>query len=286
LAASGRWFWKVRLPGQSKRSSIPLIPGGAKAATMIREIAEETAKELYHKAVMQAPRGTVRAETIGDLIQWYKDFADGYYRNADGKLTGEEDNIRLAGLPLEKHAADLPCEAFGPLKLKEIRDRLIESGLSRGVINQRINTIRRMFKWAASEELIPLYVYQALKTVDGLKRGRSKAKETEPTRPANEANVRAVLPHALPTVAAMIELQLLTGMRSGEMTIMRPCDLETSGKIWYYRPKTHKTAYRGHERVVALGPNAQRVLGPFLKRKLDEYCFSPIESMRCFQDGA
>jgi integrase len=62
------------------------------------------------------------------------------------------------------------------------------------------------------------------------------------------------------------------------LVIMRPCDIETSGKIWQYRPKEHKTKYRDHGRIVSIGPMGQKVLRPFLKRNLEEYCFSPIES--------
>ncbi len=42
----------------------------------------------------------------------------------------------------------------------------------------RVACIKRMFRWAASEELVPVSVYQARLTIEGLKRGRSGAKET------------------------------------------------------------------------------------------------------------
>lgn len=172
----------------------------------------------------------------------------------------------------------LPAEEFGPLRLKKLRQLMIERGWCRGVVNQRIGIIKRMFKWAASEQLVPASAYHGLQTVEGLKRGRSGAKETEPIQPVAEKHVRAILPFTSPVVAAMIELQLLTGMRSGELVIMRPCDIETTGKIWLYRPEEHKTKYRGHERIISIGPRAQKILKPFLKRKLTDYCFSPVES--------
>jgi hypothetical protein len=40
--------------------------------------------------------------------------------------------------------------------------------LSRGVINQRVGRVVRMFKWAVGEELVPVEVSQALKAVPGL----------------------------------------------------------------------------------------------------------------------
>jgi site-specific recombinase XerD len=181
-------------------------------------------------------------------------------------------------MPLVEYCPALPGEEFGPLKLKEVRQAMVDRGWCRNVVNQRINMIKRMFRWAASEQLMPASVYHGLQTVEGLKRGRSCARETEAVMPIAERHVRAVLPFTTSTVAAMIELQLLTGMRSGELVIMRPSDIETSGKIWLYRPREHKTKYRGHERLIVMGPRGQEILKPFLKRKLNDYCFSPEES--------
>ena len=53
----------------------------------------------------------------------------------------------------------------------------------------------------------------------------------------------------------MVQLQILTGARPGEVVITRPVDLDTTGKVWLYRPKTHKTgtvrdeAFRPRHRV-------------------------------------
>jgi integrase len=94
-----------------------------------------------------------------------------------------------------------------------------------------------------------------------------------------EAFVDAVLPHVSRQVAAMIELQRLTGMRSGEVTILRGCDLDTSGKVWIFTPHDHKTAHHGHERKVYLGPKAQLVIRPFLKADSQAYLFSPKDAV-------
>jgi hypothetical protein len=40
---------------------------------------------------------------------------------------------------------------------------MIDAGLARGTINQRIGRIVHLFKWAASEELVPAAVHQALR---------------------------------------------------------------------------------------------------------------------------
>ena len=67
----------------------------------------------------------------------------------------------------------------------------------------------------------------------------------------------------------MAQLQLHTGMRPGEVCVMRGMDLEMTGKVWMYRPGSdrgphgnHKTAHRGQCRVIALGPRARKCSGP------------------------
>ena len=283
-----RYWWKVKLPGEDNTKARPLVPVGSKYATTDKTVAQEVALELWQKAVFHSDTSAGnRAEINGDvasLVHAYLEYAKSYYLDENRQPTREVDNIRLALKHLVACCAILPTEEFGPLKLKEVREAMIKTGLSRGVVNQRIGVIKRMFKWAASEELVAVNTYHGLLTVDGLKRGRSQAREPKPIMAIAPSHVYAVLPYATKTVAAMIELQLLTGMRSGEMVIMRPKDLETSGKIWQYRPATHKTAYRGHRRTVAIGPRCKKIIRPFLKRKLDEYCFSPVEAMEQFRD--
>src|SRR5262249_635585 len=147
--------------------------------------------------------------------------------------------------------------------LKAVRNEMIATGLARGVINQRIGRIRRVFRWAVENELVPPSVFHGLQAVRGLQRGRTEAKETEPVKPVAEETFRAALRPLLPTLVAMAELQWLTGMRPGEVVKMRTCDLEMSGEIWFYRPSRHKSQWRGHDRVVPLGPRAQEILKPW-----------------------
>ena len=77
----------------------------------------------------------------------------------------------------------------------------------------------------------------------------------------------------------MVELQRLTGMRPGEVTAMRAGDVDASGDVWVYRPAGHKTAHRGRERSIFLGPLAQAVLRPWLRLELTAYLFSPREAV-------
>ena len=155
---------------------------------------------------------------------------------------------------------------------------MVRSGLSRTEVNRRVDRIRRMFRWAVAEELIPAPVYDALRSVPRLQKGRTEAREPEPVRPVADADVDAIRPHVARQVWALVELQRLTGMRPGEAVIMRTIDLDTSGPVWTYIPERHKTAHRGKRRTIFLGPRAQAIVRPWLRPELDAYLFSPAEA--------
>jgi hypothetical protein len=67
-------------------------------------------------------------------------------------------------------------------------------------------------------------------------------------------------------------------MRAGEMVVMRPADIDTSGEIWVYEPSDHKNRWRGHRKQIPLGPESQKILTPFMGRDPQAFIFSPLES--------
>src|SRR5262249_52663247 len=192
-------------------------------------------------------------------------------RREDGPPTGETDNDRDALRPVKALYGHSIAREFGPLALRAVRDAMVKAGLSRGVVNARVSRVRRVFKWAASFELVPATVYEALRTVAGLQKGRSEAREGEGVAPVAEEHVTATLPFLPAPVRAMVELQLRTGMRVGEVMVMRAIDLNMSGLVWTYRPASHKNKHRGRDRVIYLGPQAQAVVKPFLTTNLEAY---------------
>jgi integrase len=215
--------------------------------------------------------------TIDDLVLLYLAHADEHYQK-DGKPTSEVSCIRIALRHLVATAGTERVRAFAPLRLMAVRKSMIEAGYTRASINQHVGRIVRMFKWAVSREIVPVSVYQALSTVTGLRKGRSKAKESEPVKPVSAAAVGAIRSHVSRQVWAMVQLQILTGMRPGEVSAMRGCDLDMSGKVWEYRPESHKTEHHGKSRIIFIGPRAQAVIRAFLKADLAASLFSPAEA--------
>ena len=178
----------------------------------------------------------------------------------------------------------LPAKDFGPAKLKAVRQRMIERGWCRSSVNHRTGLVRRCFRWAVAEELIPPAVAHALREVEGLKRGRG-VPDPAPVGAVAEADVWKVMPGLPPIVAAMVEVQLLTGMRTGEVCRLKAGEIVRDwplAGVWAFRPGDHKTAIHGIAKVVLIGPRAQRILEPYLAAvpaAPADYLFRPAESM-------
>ena len=152
---------------------------------------------------------------------------------------------------------------------------------SRTYINQQVLRIRHMFKWAASYEMVPITVYQQLTSVESLRRGQPGVRENPPIKPVSLERVEAIRPYVSRQVNALIDLQLLTGARGGELFQLRPMDLDKNDEsgVWTYSPIEHKTAYRGHNRTIFFGPKAQAIHKPFLRgRPTNVYLFSSAEA--------
>ena len=216
--------------------------------------------------------------TVNELILRYLRFAQTYYVK-DGEPTQEFEDMKYSLRALRLLYGRTLVPEIGPLALKAVRQYMIDvDDLSRGVVNQRTNRIKRVFKWAVSEELAPPGAYEALRSVAGLRYGRTTARETAPVKPVPQAWVDAVLPYASPQVAAMIYVQRIAAMRPCEVVIMRPCDIDMSGDVWIYEPLEHKNRWRGQQRLIPLGPKAQAIIRPFLTLKTDAFLFSPRDA--------
>lgn len=215
--------------------------------------------------------------SVSEVLLRYWEHADTYYQQ-DGKASPEWFHLRGALKVVRRLYGQTLAADFGPLRLKACRQALLERDQVRRTINQNVGRIKRVFRWAVENELVPASVYHGLQAVAGLKRGRTEARESDGVRPVPDEDVEATLPHVSKPVAAMIRLQLLTGMRPGEVVIMRKEDLDREQRIWVYRPATHKNAHRGHRREIYVGPQGQTVLWPFVQATESGHLFSPREA--------
>lgn len=239
--------------------------------------------------------------TIDELILRYFTYSEKYYANSPGEL----DKIRLALKPLRDLYGKKLVSEFGPKALKHVRETMTYERyrtriktdslgnkikiqepytLSQRTINQRINIITRMFAWATEEELIPrdIFLAAALKQVKPIRDGRFGVKPPTRVSAADMNTYHALLPHLPRPVKAMLQLINLTTMRSSDVCLMRPMDIDQSEPVWKYLPSVFKrSALSGtKQRIIMFGPESQKILAPFLENRTPEtYLFSPKESM-------
>lgn len=209
--------------------------------------------------------------TVSQLVLAYLNHAESYYS------AGEAFNVRVALKPVQEKFGSTLAAAFGPLSLTAVRDSMTAK-LRLGVINGRVNRIRRMFRWGVAQQLLKPHVLQGLEAVESLKAGRTTAKDSRKIKPVPWINVAALLPFLAPTVSAMVRIQFYCGLRPAETCILRPCDVSRDGPIWVYRPSSHKNLWRGQDCIKAIPPIAQEVLAPFLDRDPTAFCFDPREA--------
>jgi integrase len=262
--ATGQWY--VTLNGQEHYLS------RSKAAA-------QTEYERLIAEWLQCGRQPLKPETrltLNELILGYFRFAADYYRESEK----EQEKIKLAMRPLKNLYGCSAAAEFGPKKLKIVREQMIDAGLSRRTINMRVGCIKRMARWAVESELVPATIHYGLLAVNGLRQGRSKARDPNPVKPVPEAFVEAVMPFVGRHVRGMITLQRLTGARPGEICRMRACDIDMTGEVWVFRPLKHKNLLRGHQREIYIGPKAQQIIREFLKPNTEAYLFSPRDRLR------
>ena len=135
--------------------------------------------------------------SINEMVLAYWDFAKTYY-SKDGRPTKELSCMQEALRPLRQLYGHTSAQDFGPKALKTVRQHMIDQSLARGLINHRVGRIKRVFKWAVAEELIPPTVHHGLQAVAGLRYGRTKARETAPIKPVDDVWVDSVLPYVSP----------------------------------------------------------------------------------------
>jgi integrase len=244
-------------------------------------------REAFHRAVAEWTANGRRLQisleqiTITNLLARFWDHAQVYYVKPDGTQTSEVSNFKRVMAVLRRHYGTTLAGEFGPKKLKALRQSMIDLGWVRDSINKNIGRVKMIFRWGVAEELIEAPVYQALLAVPGLKRGRCTAKESDAVRPVAETDVEKVKPYVCSQVWSIIQMQLLTAARSGEIIMMRPCDIDRSNPIWVYTPLDHKTAHHGRDRRIFIGPRARAVLEPFLlNRKVTDYIFRADEGAK------
>ena len=134
---------------------------------------------------------------------------------------------------------------------------------TRRYINNSLGRIRRVFRWGVENELVPPAVIQALEAIAPLMAGRTEAKDRAARKPVDQKHINMVLGKVRPLIGDLINLQLLTGARSGELLMLTEGMIDCAGEVWTANLVDHKTVHHGKERVLVFGPKAQLILRPY-----------------------
>jgi integrase len=221
--------------------------------------------------------------TVADLIAAFWEYINSKRSYSMSAIRNFQSSFR----PLNELYGQSIAQDFGPMKLKAVRRRMGTIGVRhtervwcRHYINQNVARIKQLFAWGVSEELLPPTHIHALQTVPDLKQGEEGTREGRTVKPVDTWVVEATMRFLAPHFRDMVELQLLSGMRSGEVCLLRTCDIDTTGEVWEYKPHRHKTQKRGFDRTVYFGPRAQEILRKYLRPVLTEYLFQPAEGIQ------
>jgi integrase len=306
LAGVEHWLGTDEAAAEQKRRKLlaeSLLDAPPKSAPSVGTEWHTIAEALVRFEQQELPRYS--AQQI-----WRFRFALDMLRELHGEeAIAEFDQLKLYDLRLHLLRQKVrkpvaPVDAT-PAKRKKYKYQTEEElpTLSRKYVNTLIGCIQTAWTWFVFRKLAPAGSDFALRAVRRLKK-KQGGRELPRVKAAEPADVDKVLPELNHVVRAMVQVQRLTGMRPGELCQMRRCDMTLSPTewiypedhprvraikvkdtlIWLYAPASHKMEIKGKARVIAIGPQAQTILTPFLEgRAPDRYLFSPKEASHAWR---
>ena len=203
--------------------------------------------------------------TVDEVVLAFWRFAEGYYRDEDGNPTAELPLYKSALRVLRRVAGPDPAGDFGPRRLLAVQAAMVDAGWTRKYVNRSVGRVRRVFKWAVSREMIPVEIYQALRTVDPLLAGRTAAPEGGTRRAVPADDLRAVKAVLCDRHRDVLDLLVLTGARPSELLGLTTAGIDRSGEVWVAKLARHKNAHRGKFRALVFGPRGREILENHLK---------------------
>lgn len=202
-------------------------------------------------------------------------------------------SIKTAVSILLKHFAGQAVESLESRSFLFLQEKFVQHGVSRRYCNSLMGYIRAMLKWGVVRKLASPQVYGEAKLVEPLKKGKTRARENPKRKDVPDDVINRTLPHLLPTIRDMVQVQRLASMRPSEVFRMKQeeIDMEYTTSdgmvIWMYTPGTHKNEWREKDRsgeyvrIIPLGKPEQDIIVPRLAGKSDtDYLFSPKDTMK------
>lgn len=218
--------------------------------------------------------------TVGELCLAFMRYAETHYVK-NGQPTSQVDAVRSTIRVLNSIYGLTPAKDFGPLALKAVRQQMIEKGWVRDTVNAAVGRVRRIFKHAVADELIEPGLLQRLQAVPPLLMGRTEAPDLPPRTAVPDSAIEAVKGRVSDLVKDLIDLQRLTGARSGELLGLTTGAIDRTGDVWSAELTDHKTAHHGQSRTLHFGPQCQLILRRYLLAAPDATLFDITRHAYC-----
>ena len=254
-----------------------------------------------YRAISQGQSQDLTVLSVGQLYETYygcvkKQKTPGRTGQYDGDITKLEQlkkfmdpcwNLRVGRFNLDHLlAVRQAMVAFRYFKDKARAKPLAYKRLS---VNAMIKHVQRMFLWGLRRGYAGQLQCNILSELRPLRRGHAELLEHSNRRPVTRDEVDKVKLAMTPTLADAMEMLWQTGARPGEITRMRPRDIDRADKrCWIYVPGSeegpvggHKTAGYDLARLIPINKACREIL---LRRVTDwaskGTIFSPEQSVK------
>ena len=156
-----------RLHKQSGQAVVTVAVNGVRKDVLLGKHGTPESKQEYERvlATLRTPGGAAAVTsaggagrpdtTVAEVLVAFWAHAQRHYRDTDDNPTTEIGLYKLSLKPVREMFAHVPAVEFGPRALKTCREWMVGKKWCRKQINTHVGRIKRAFKWAASEELIP-----------------------------------------------------------------------------------------------------------------------------------
>jgi len=217
------------------------------------------------------------------------ELAAGFFKNIQGCMhPAHISHFKVTIGYLVEIYGDIAVDTFTPKKLKVVRNQMVQSGkLCRKVVNDYTGRIVRVFSWGVEEELVKSGIVNDLREVKALRKGEPGTFENPPRKEVADDVVQRTLAFMSPTVAVMVQIQRMTGMRPSELCEMTVGDIDQTrdSELWYYAPGSQKTEEYIGAIPIPLGKPEQELIAPYLTgKKPAAAVFSPKTAMAEWHD--
>ncbi len=210
--------------------------------------------------------------TVNELCLAFMRHAEQHYRKG-GEPTDEIDCFKSAIRVLVDLYGHEMVNDLGPIKLKAVRGKMVSKGWCRKYVNRSVNRLRHIFRWGVAGELVEPTTLQKLEALAPLLIGRTEAPDHPQRQAVPQEHIDAVRKIVSAQCRDLIDLQLTSGARPGELLLLTSGMIDRSGEVWTAELREHKTQHRGKTRRLAFGPKSQLILRRHLQADPDAKLF-------------